>query len=113
VHSVSPNDTEEVIRSAYLRACISSCHYLCMQKSAPVVIDPVVFEQAAIRAGLTRTVGGAPKVCQTKVARLLGVNQATVSRMLRGGAVSGPLIAAVVAKLPVTYDQVFRVRSAA
>jgi len=41
-----------------------------MQKSAPVVIDPVVFEQAAIRAGLTRTVGGAPKVCQTKVARL-------------------------------------------
>jgi len=33
--------------------------------------------------------------------------------MLRGGAVSGPLIAAVVAKLPVTYDQVFRVRSAA
>jgi len=77
-------------------------------KPAPVVLDVEAFRKAAIRVGLTRTVNGVTTLSQSRVARHLGVNQGTISRALQGSPVSAPLIAAVLEKFPVIYNEVFR-----
>jgi len=84
-----------------------------MHKTSPVVVVPEALTAAAVRAGLTRTVNGKERICQSSMARRLGVSQSTISRALRGSPVSAPLIAAVVEHLPVVYGEVFRPKAAA
>lgn len=84
----------------------------CMQKSTPVVIDVEAFSKAAIRVGLTRTVNGSQTICQSSIARRLGVSQPMISRALKGKPVSAPFIASVLARFPVVYDDVFHPKAA-